>query len=93
MFQSETLLSRPKQMLAADLGGDTVLYHHAAGKYLKLDPVGARIWQLCADPISFQDLLAHLISEFEVEPELCSAQVTEFLLDLQRRRLLVVQNG
>jgi hypothetical protein len=93
MFHSGTVLSRPKQMLAADLGGDTVLYHHAAGKYLKLDPVGARIWQLCAEPISFENLLSQLVAEFEVEPAQCKVEVTAFLVDLQSRRLLVVQDG
>lgn len=64
-------------VMARQVGDETVLLHLASGSYYGLDPVGARVWQLLSDGRTPQQACEQLLQEFEV-----TADVLE--VDLQR---------
>jgi hypothetical protein len=49
-----------------------------------LSEVGARIWELIETPQEVTTLCSRLQEEYEVSPEVCSAEVDAFLNDLAK---------
>jgi Coenzyme PQQ synthesis protein D (PqqD) len=56
------------------------------GKYLGLNEVGRRVWELIETPRDVADVCRTLETEFDVAPEICRAEVETFLNEL-------VENG
>ena len=61
------------------------------GGYYALDEVGARIWELCDGHRAVGEIVALLCLEFDAPEETVRADVLEFIGDLRRERLLVVE--
>ena len=56
--------------------------------YFGLDPVGTRVWELVAEPVSVSRLCDRLTSEFEVERATCERQTIDYLHQLLANGLL-----
>ncbi|MBU0724721.1 MAG: PqqD family protein [Alphaproteobacteria bacterium] len=82
-------LHRVGDVFAAPLENTTLLLNAATGCYHGLNPVAARIWELLADPITEEQIVARLLEEFEVTPEVCRAETASFLAGLRDRNLLI----
>jgi len=78
---------RPEQ-LASDLDGETILLHMTSGLYYGLNPIGAKIWALIQTPRTLQDLRESLLAEYEVTPEICTADLTKLLTALHDAQLI-----
>ena len=76
------MIARKGDWLSAKVGDELVMMSVSKGKYLGLSDVGARIWELIETPRSFDDVMAALLSEFDVTAETCRAEVETFLKDL-----------
>ena len=83
------LVRRADGLLAAAVGDELLMMSAAEGKYFNLNDVGARIWELLAQPVSTQGLVAALTAEYEVDGDTVRAEVMEFLSALRERGLLV----
>jgi hypothetical protein len=68
--------------LAAKVGDELVMMSAEKGNYIGLSEVGARIWELIDTPQDVDVVCAQLVDEFEVEPEVCRAEVETFLNEL-----------
>ncbi|HET9993758.1 MAG TPA: PqqD family protein [Candidatus Acidoferrum sp.] len=80
----------PAHVLVRYLDKESVLLNLETEKYFGLDETGTRMWQLitaspCID-LAYQELLA----EFDVEPELLRANLTDLLSRLVESGLLQV---
>ncbi|MEO6600559.1 MAG: PqqD family protein [Polyangiaceae bacterium] len=79
-----------KRQVACTVGGEAVILHLDDGVYYSLNPVGAHVWSLLQQPRTTEELVRHVLAEFEVEEERCRAEVTA-LVDALRARALLVQ--
>ncbi len=68
----------PAEVLARQVGEETVILHLEKGAYFGLDPIGARIWQLLAEDIT----LAEVCDAIEREYEAPRAEIEHDLLSL-----------
>ncbi|MDP4291707.1 MAG: PqqD family peptide modification chaperone [Bacteroidota bacterium] len=73
------LYYRNSQIIDGELDNNQVMMHIEKGKYYGLNPVGKRIWELVEQPRSFEDIVAVLLSEFNVSEEQCREEVKAFL--------------
>ena len=87
----ESQVSRRTDVLTSNVGDEIVMLDVERGFYYGLDPVATRVWELLTEPVRVADLCARLIDEFEVTPEVCTADVTAFLEDLRESGLLDVR--
>lgn len=71
--------SRNKQIIDGELDNEQVMLHIEKGKYLGLNPVGKRIWELIEKPRSFTELTGILLSEYKVTEAQCVQEVQTFL--------------
>jgi hypothetical protein len=70
------------------LGGEAVILGLRDGVYYGLDSVGARIWELIAEPRRVAELVATIVEEFDVTAERCEHDVIALLNDLAARGLV-----
>ena len=71
-------------VLSADLGdGETALFHLGSQKYVTIDEMGRRIWDLLQDLTTIGEVAAALTAEFEVEQPDAEVVVREFLIELR----------
>ena len=69
-------------VVAREVGGETMLLDLASGKYFGLNPVGGRFWQLLESGKSCADARNVLLDEFEVGPEQLDADLATLVKDL-----------
>ncbi len=92
--QTSTLVMRRNDgLLAAAVGEELLMMSAAEGKYFNLNNVGARIWELLAQPASVESLVTALTDEYDVTADAAHAQVQDFLSALRERNLLVSADG
>jgi len=84
-----TRISIPKDVIARQVGEETVMLDLAKGAYFGLDPIGARIWQLLADgktPAEACDLMAE---EYDVARDQVERDLVTLLDNLKAHGLIV----
>ena len=79
------MVRRDGDWLSATVGEELVMMSPETGNYLGLTEVGRRIWELIEEPRDHAEICAQLEREFEVTPEICRAEVEEFLAELARQ--------
>lgn len=87
------LTERPRRqdgVLAQQAHGETVLLRLQDGGYYALDEVGAMIWELCDGTRALAEIVTLMCAEFEAPEATVRADVLEFVGDLRRERLLVL---
>ena len=75
------IVTIPSQVMARQVGDETVILDLASGTYYGLDPVGARIWQLITEGQTLAQVCETMLAEYEVARE-----------DIERDVLALVQN-
>lgn len=56
----------PAQVMARQVGAETVILDLASGTYFGLDPVGARIWELMGEGNTLEQVCDAMQAEYEV---------------------------
>lgn len=82
------LIGQRKGTIVSDMGGEKVILSVQNGKYYNLGEIGGAIWDCIEKPISFSQLVAELMSQYEVERSECEEQVITFLEMLLAEGLL-----
>ena len=72
-------VSQRPDLVAADMGDETVMMDVLSGKYFKLSSVGGDIWNLIEEPVTVEELINKLTSEYDVDRETCQTQTLDFL--------------
>ncbi|MFD2933133.1 PqqD family peptide modification chaperone [Spirosoma flavum] len=72
------------------LGNETILLNYEAGNYYELNEVGGFIWALLQNKkvIQVHEIQLCLLDEFDVEPAVCQEELTLFLDNLLREKLI-----
>ena len=67
----------PSQVMARQVGDETVLLHLGTGTYYGLDPVGQSIWLLMRDGKTLAEICDLLLEEYDVSRETITRDVVE----------------
>jgi hypothetical protein len=78
----------PAQVMARQVGEETVILDLASGTYFGLDLVGARIWQLMGEDKTLAEVCAAMIAEYEVSRGDIERDVLSLAEDLRARQLI-----
>ena len=76
------------QVMAREVGDETVILDLANGTYYGLDPVGARIWQLMAEGQPLTQVCELMLADFEVTREVIEHDVLALVQTLLERQLV-----
>jgi hypothetical protein len=80
----------PAHVLVRYLDKESVLLNLETEKYFGLDQTGTRMWQLITASPCIDSAYQELLAEFDVEPELLRANLTDLLSRLVESGLLQV---
>lgn len=79
----------PAQVMARQVGEETVILDLASGTYFGLDPVGARIWQLMDEGRTFAEVCESMLAEYEVTQEEIERDVLRLAEELREKKLII----
>ena len=79
----------PQEVLARQVGGETVMLDLAKGAYFGLDTVGARMWQLLAEGKTLVEVCDAIVEEYEVSRDAVERDLLALLDDLKAHGLIV----
>ena len=85
-----TLVVAAKDQVSCDLCEEKVILSFRKGVYYGLSTVGARIWNLIQTPRALAEIRDVIVSEYEVEPDRCAADVLNLLTQLASEGLIEV---
>jgi hypothetical protein len=89
----DTVVVASPDQVSSDLAGETVLLSMTSAHYFGLEGIGSRIWALVNEPVSVVGICATIVSEYDVTPARCEADVLRFVRDLADRGLVEVRVG
>jgi hypothetical protein len=81
-----------KEQLSCDLAGEAAIVNLKNGVYYGLDPVGARIWNLIREPMTFAELCASLSREYDVDGPMLESDLREFIGQLAEQGLVEISS-
>lgn len=77
-----------EDVVAREVGAETMLLDLASGTYFGLNPVGGRFWQLLEEGRSAMDARNVLLEEFDVEADLLDADLAALLDEMAGKGLV-----
>lgn len=92
-IRDDSVVTVSSRQISSAMGAEQAILQLDSGKYFGLNPVGARVWQLAAEPRKVGEILATLLAEYEVPAERCRADLLAVLLQLQAAGLIEVRNS
>lgn len=78
----------PAQVMARQVGTETVILDLASGTYFGLDSVGARIWELMGEGKTLVQVCDTMQAEFEVSRADIERDVIDLVKKLQAQQLI-----
>jgi hypothetical protein len=78
----------PQEVLARQVGEETVMLDLAQGAYYGLDPVGARIWQLLAEGKTLAEVCDAIMAEYEASRDTIEGDLLTLVDDLMKQGLI-----
>lgn len=92
LINAEQKITQNSNYIASDMNGEKVMLDIESGKYYNLGAIGGRIWDISEKPVTVDEIVAVLVQEYEVEPEVCKQQVSTFVEKMLQEGLVEV-NG
>jgi hypothetical protein len=83
----------PPQVMARQVGTETVILDLNSGTYFGLDPVGVRIWTLLSEGKTGGEAVKILLDEYDVEDGRAEQDVSNLLKSLQNHGLITIGNA
>ncbi len=81
-------VSIPAEVMARQVGDETVILDLASGTYFGLDPVGARIWELLGEGNTLSRVRDEMLEEYDVSREQLEADLLRISEELLGKGLV-----
>jgi len=85
-----TRIKRVSGQSSSVLGQETIVLNYEVGNYYELNEIGGFIWSLLEDnaSITVQEIKEKILDEFEVDEDVCQAELLTFLESLVHEKLI-----
>lgn len=87
----QSVITGKKNIVAADMDGETVMMGIETGKYYNLGKMGGVIWALLEQPVSVDAVIEQLLEKYEVTRQQCEEEVIDFLKQIQKEGLVEIK--
>lgn len=84
------MIQRKGDWLSARVGDEVMMMSTEHGKYIGMNEVGSRIWDLLETPSDLATLCAQLQREFAVSQADCETEVRAFLAEMERNGAVAI---
>jgi hypothetical protein len=83
-------LTIPPDVMARQVGDETVLLQLASGSYFGLDAIGTRFWQLLGERKQMPEIIGLMLAEYEVQREDLERDLDRLVQELLQQGLVSV---
>lgn len=87
-IDQNSIFRRKTDLIGAVVDDDLVMMSIEHGQYYGLGGVAPRVWELIEAPRSFEQLVDHVLEEFDVERAVCEKDLAEFLNQMENLGLI-----
>lgn len=87
--EGRTVLIRNSKTITGRLHDELVMMDPGQGKYFSLSPLATRVWDLLEEPLDISGLCRILCEEYDVDPEQCYGDVSEYIEEMIELGLLL----
>ncbi len=87
-----SIVRASEDQVSCELDGEAAILDLKQEVYYGLNPVGAAVWALIAEPRRVDEIERALLAEFEVAPEQCARDLRELLGELAERGLVRIES-
>ncbi len=87
-LRDDEKFSQAPDVMSRVLDGQAVLLDLASGKYMGLNDVATRVWELIGAGKAFGEIRAALLAEFDVAPDLLERDLDGLFSDMRARGLI-----
>lgn len=88
IFDSKAHYIRSPDLVSADMDCETVMMSIQKGEYFGIGGVGTRIWELLENPVTLNDIVGIVSTEYDIDEPTCSHDIAIFLQDLIEESLI-----
>lgn len=89
-MHDNAIIQRAPGAVQAVVDGQLVLLSPVDFSYHGLDSVGARIWEMLEQPLSIDEVVASLLTEYTIDESTCRADVEPFVARMSEIGVLLV---
>jgi hypothetical protein len=82
-------LQKNNKTLSGRLLDEVIMLDMDKGKYLYLNSVATRIWDLLENPVSMDEICSKLMEEYDVDPKRCRSDVNEIVKKMIQSGMVV----
>ncbi len=86
----DDIISKNIEIDDTDIDGEKVMMNLDKGQYFMMNEVGSRIWEIIETPIHVKGIVEKLREEYDVDEQICTDKVLEFLKSLNEADLIKV---
>jgi hypothetical protein len=90
IFPADTVFRKTRELLESEVNDEVVALDVDKGQCYGLNAVGSRVWRLLETPKSLDEICSELQVEYEIEPDMCVAQVGGLLNELKGEGLVEI---
>jgi len=81
---------KSNDLLASDLNEEIIFMNLESGDYIGLNAVGSTIWKLIESPRSVEEIVQNLLTNYEVEENLCQEKALQFLNHMHQEDMIEI---
>ncbi|MDN4526743.1 lasso peptide biosynthesis PqqD family chaperone [Fictibacillus fluitans] len=74
--------------IVSDMGGEKVMLSINNGKYYNLGAIGGVIWEKIKTPVTVNNLIRDMLSEYQIDEDQCKEEILTFLEQLHIEQLV-----
>jgi len=87
-----SVVVRKDGFLEAEIDNEIVALSVAQGTCYGFNRVGSRMWALLASSVRVGDLVATLLGEYQVDPDVCERQALDLLEELRAEGMIMIES-
>ncbi len=84
----KSIVSQEAGNIVSDMDGEKVMLSINNGKYYNLGAIGGEIWELMSEPTTVGEIVATLLTQYEVEASVCEEEVISFVETMTKEGLV-----
>lgn len=88
ILESATTIARSPDAVSRAVAGEALVFDLGSNRFFTLDGVGTRVWELIAQPTTFGEVLAAMLSEYDVEEERLAEDLQRLFGEMAEGRLV-----
>ena len=88
----QTTVIASSQQVSCPLGDESAILNMKNSVYYGMNPVGATIWNLLKQPKTIAEIRDAIVSEYEVDEELCQRDLFTLLEEMRGEGLIEVRS-